>query len=98
MGSHITPDDVRRAARMVVALYEKDHQVLDLVTREVHAARRWMQHGMSCALVARTALVQIDEDERDEGALALWLHSAVEQTISDEAAWWWSNDDDDGDE
>ncbi len=93
MSTHIAPDDLRRAARMTIALYERDQHVLDLVTREVHADGRWMQHGLACALVARCVLVQIDEDERDEGALALWLHSAVESTISDADAWWFDADD-----
>ena len=89
----MTPDDLRRAARMIVALHEHDYQVVDLVEAEVRAADRSMQHGLACAVVARTTLVQIDEDERDEGALALWLHSSVEATINDTSAWWWGTDD-----
>jgi hypothetical protein len=92
MSNHITPDDLRRAKRFVIAFYENDQQVVDLVSREVHAARRWMQHGLACAVVARAVLLQIDEDERDEGALALWLHAAIEQLIGEGDAWWLSGD------
>ena len=42
-----------------------------------------MEHSMACALVSRILLTKIDEAEEDEGATALWLHSAAEQLISD---------------
>ena len=64
MSTHISPDDLRRAARMTIALYERDSHLLELVTREVHASDRWVQHGLACAVVARCVLTQIDEDER----------------------------------
>jgi len=87
MTSRIAPDDLRRAKRMIIALFESDEQVLDLVTAGVAAAAdRWMQHGLACAVVARTVLVQIDEDE--EGATVMWLHSAVEKSLSGADAWW----------
>ena len=93
MSSRIAPDDLRRAARTIIALRERDDHVLDLVTSEVHASDRWQQHALACGLVARVALDQIVEDERDDGALALWLHSRVEQTINDADAWWRDADD-----
>jgi hypothetical protein len=91
MSNRITADDLRRAARMVVAMHESDEVVLDLVASEVAAADRWPQHGLACAVVARVALSQIDEDE--DGALALWLHSAVEAALSGADAWWRAADD-----
>jgi hypothetical protein len=91
MTSRIAPDDLRRAKRMIIALFARDEQVLDLVTAGVAAADRWMQHGLACAVVARTVLVQIDEDE--EGATVMWLHSAVEKSLSGADAWWLVVDD-----
>ena len=92
--NRITADDLRRAVRMIVAVYEADDDVLDRVTREVAAADRWMPHSLACAVVARTTLLAIDEDERDEGALTMWLHSAVEATLGDGDAWWVRGTDD----
>src|SRR6476659_2744209 len=86
MTSRIAPDDLRRAKRVIIALFARDEQVLDLVTAGVAAADRWMQHGLACAVVARTVLVQIDEGE--EGATVMWLHSAVEKSLSGADAWW----------
>lgn len=91
---NITPDDLRRAVRLVVALREGDDQVSHLVTQEVQKLGRWLEMAMATAVVARTVLLQIDEEPRDEGALMLWLHQAVERLIADDAAPAGDDDDD----
>lgn len=74
---------MRRAARFCVAVYERDAQVQKLVAEEVGREKRWMEHSFACALVARVVLTKVDEAEDDEGAITLWLHSAVDQLIGD---------------
>lgn len=83
MSNNITEDDLRRGARYCVAVYESDLQVQKLVAIEVGREKRWMEHSMACALICRVVLTKVDEAEEDEGAIALWLHSAVEQLIGD---------------
>ncbi|MCU1615958.1 MAG: hypothetical protein JWO98_3498 [Frankiales bacterium] len=91
----ITDDDLRRAVRLIVAIRESDMQVQTLVAGEVQKLDRWMPMALACAVVARTVLLQIDEEPRDEGALTMWLHAAIEQVIQGEDAWW-LNDDEEG--
>ena len=80
---NITEQDLRRGARFCVAVYESDIHGQELVGLEVGREKRWMQHSMACALICRVVLTKVDEAEDDEGAIALWLHSAVEQLIGD---------------
>lgn len=83
MTDFITPDDLRRAVRMVVASAMDDDDVQRMVSIEVGRLDRWQHMAMACTLVARTVLLQIDEDHQDEGAMALWLHATIEQIIAD---------------
>lgn len=85
---HITADDVRRGARYVVALYESDGPVLRMVAEEAQRERRWSELALATGLIARVILTKIDEAEDDEGAIALWLHSAAEQILDDGDVWW----------
>lgn len=77
----ISPDDLRRATRLIVALKEGDPTVQKMVCGEVHRLGRWHDMALATAVVARIVLLQIDEDDQDEGAIALWLHNRVESLI-----------------
>lgn len=90
---HITNDDLRRAARYVVSLYEDDSDATRRVAEEVQKLDRWSELALACGLVARVVLTKVDEAEEDDGAISLWLHAAVEQ-ITDGHAWWIGDDDD----
>ncbi len=57
------------------------------VAVEVQKLDRWSELALSCGLINRIVLTKVDEAEDDEGAIALWLHAAVEQ-IGDGDAWW----------
>lgn len=86
-GQHITGEDLRRAVRYVVALYENDSDTMRRVAVEVQSLGRWCELALATGLVTRVALTKIDEAEDDDGAISLWLHAAVEQ-ITDGDAWW----------
>jgi hypothetical protein len=91
---HITTEDLRRAARYVIALYESDNPVLRMVTQEAQREHRWAELALSTGLIARVILTKVDEAEEDDGAIALWLHTAVEQIVDDGDAWWIDDDTD----
>ncbi|MGP4056635.1 hypothetical protein ACTWP6_17725 [Mycobacterium sp. 4D054] len=94
MSNPTSDDDLRRAVRLVVAIRESDMQVQKMVAGEVERLGRWRELALASAIVARTVLLQIDEEPRDEGALTMWLHAAIEQLI-DGGAWWLDDDDTD---
>ena len=89
----ITSDDLRRAARYVISLYENDIDTTRRVAEEVQTLDRWSETAMAAGLVARVVLSKVDVAEDDDGAIALWLHAAIEQ-ITDGDAWWIGGDDD----
>lgn len=89
---HITNDDLRRAARYVVSLYENDSDTTRRVAEEVQKLDRWSELALAAGLVARVVLTKVDEAEQDDGAISLWLHAAIEQ-ITDGDAWWIGDDD-----
>ncbi|MDO3636008.1 hypothetical protein [Mycolicibacterium arseniciresistens] len=81
---NITEHDLRRGERFCIALYENNPQIQQLVAVEVGRENRWREHAMACALIARIALTRDTDDLGEgEGAVALWLHAAVEQLIGD---------------
>ncbi|MBV5244339.1 hypothetical protein KUF57_12420 [Mycolicibacterium sp. PAM1] len=84
-GQHITNEDLRRAARLVVSIYENDVDTTRRASEEAHRLRRWAETALGCALVARVVLTKVDEAEDDEGSIALWLHAAVEQITDGDA-------------
>lgn len=89
---HITTEDLRRAARYCVAIYEDDNDTMRRVAVEVQKLDRWSELALSCGLINRIVLTKVDEGADDEGSIALWLHAAVEQ-ITDGDAWWIGDDD-----
>lgn len=93
MSNPVGADDLRRAVRLVVAVRESDLQVQTMVAQEVERLGRWREMALASAIVARTVLLQIDEEPRDEGALTMWLHAAIEQVIEG-GAWWIGENDD----
>lgn len=83
----ITTDDLRRAARYCIAIYESDGDTMRRVAEEVQLLGHWSELALSCGLINRIVLTKVDEADEDDGAIALWLHAAVEQ-IGDGDAWW----------
>lgn len=83
----ITDEDLRRAVRYSVAIYENDNDAMRRVAAEVQQLGRWSELALACGLVTRVVLTKVDEAEDDDGAISLWLHAAIEQ-ITDGDAWW----------
>lgn len=84
----ITAADLRRAVRYCVAIYEVDGDTMRRVAEEVQKLDRWSELALSCGLVNRVLLTKVDQADEDDGAVALWLHAAVEQIVDDGDAWW----------
>ena len=82
----ITTEDLRRAARFCIGLYEDDTDTSKRVAFETAKLDRWAELAMACALMTRIVLTKVDQI--DDGAIALWLHAAVEQITDDGDAWW----------
>lgn len=89
----ITTEDLRRAARFCIGLYESDDDAARRVAVETAKLDRWAELALACGLMARIVLSKVDQI--DDGAIALWLHAAVEQITDDGDAWWIENGRDD---